>query len=91
MPDFRTKKMRRTLTISDDLYEKLELTAQQNGVPVESFAENMLEDGLSRVWEAELTRRREVVDRILAFQQKMSEKYGVMEDSIELIREDRER
>ena len=83
--------MSRALIISDNLYQQLELSARQNGVPVESFAENMLEDGLSKAWEAELDRRREVVDRILTFQKKMGEKYGVMEDSVELIREDRDR
>ena len=83
--------MSRALIISDNLYQQLELSARQNGVPVESFAENMLEDGLSKAWEAELSRRREVVDRILTFQKKMGEKYGVMEDSVELIREDRDR
>ncbi len=34
---------------------------------------------------------REVVDRILEFQNKMGEKYGVMPDSTELLREDRKR
>jgi hypothetical protein len=73
------------------LYQQLELSAKQKGVPVESYAENMLADGLSKLLEAELSRRSEIVDRILAFQKKMGEKYGVMEDSVELIREDRER
>ena len=38
-----------------------------------------------------LERRREVVQRINELREQMFEKYGVMPDSVDLIREDRER
>ena len=50
-----------------------------------------LEKFLNEWEELELANRREVVDKILEFQNKMGEKYGVMPDSTELIREDRRR
>lgn len=73
-----------TLTISDKTYEKLKIVANSKGFEdVEKFLDE---------WEElELANRREVVDRILEFQNKMGEKYGVMPDSTELIREDRMR
>ncbi|CAN5156952.1 hypothetical protein BH20ACI1_BH20ACI1_23250 [soil metagenome] len=73
-----------TLTISDKTYEKLKTVANSKGFEdVEKFLDE---------WEElELANRREVVDRILEFQNKMGEKYGVMPDSTELIREDRMR
>jgi hypothetical protein len=42
-------------------------------------------------WEKELEGRREQVERIKAFQKQMVEKYGVMPNSVDLIREDRNR
>ena len=72
------------LTISEKTYEKLKNVANSKGFEdVEKF--------LNEWEELELANRREVVDRILEFQNKMGEKYGVMPDSTELIREDRMR
>jgi len=73
-----------TLTISDKTYKKLKNVAQSKGFEdVEKFLDE---------WEElELANRREIVDRILEFQDKMGEKYGVMPDSTELVREDRRR
>jgi predicted house-cleaning noncanonical NTP pyrophosphatase (MazG superfamily) len=73
-----------TLTISEKTYQKLKNVAQSKGF------EDM-EKFLDEWEELELANRREVVDRILEFQNKMGEKYGVMLDSTELIREDRMR
>lgn len=73
-----------TITISDETYQKLKTVAQSKGFDdVEKF--------LGEWEELELANRREVVDGIVAFRQKMKEKYGVMEDSTEMIREDRVR
>ena len=71
-----------TLTISEKTYEKLKTVANRKGFEdIEKFLDE---------WEElELANRREVVDRIIEFQNKMGEKYGVMPDSTELIREDR--
>jgi hypothetical protein len=43
------------------------------------------------LWEAELRRRQEVGRRIDDHREKMFAKYGLMRDSAELIREDRDR
>jgi len=73
-----------TITVSDETYKKLKTVAQSNGFEdVEKFLDE---------WkEPELANRREVVDGIIAFRQKMKEKYGVMENSTEMLREDRMR
>ena len=73
-----------TLTISEATYEKLKNVAHSKG-----FAD--VEKFLNEWEELELANRREVVDKILEFQNKMGEKYGVMPDSTELVREDRRR
>ncbi len=73
-----------TLTVSEKTYQKLKNVANSKGFEdVEKF--------LNEWEELELANRRDVVDRILEFQNKMGEKYGVMPNSTELIREDRMR
>ncbi|MBA3784780.1 MAG: hypothetical protein H0X15_04460 [Acidobacteria bacterium] len=73
-----------TLTISEETYQKLKNIAQSRGFEdVGKFLDE---------WEElELANRREVVDGILKFHKKMKEKYGVMPDSTEILREDRMR
>lgn len=73
-----------TITVSDETYQKLKAVAQSKGFEgVERFLDE---------WkEPELPDRREVVDGILEFHERMKEKYGVMEDSTEMLREDRMR
>lgn len=78
--------MGRVLTLSDDLYGKLESAAQRCGL---AQIDQLLEQ-----WKAadeERAKRDEVLQRILALNDQMRAKYGVMPDSVELIREDRER
>ena len=72
-----------TLTVSEKTYQKLENVARRKGFEdVGKFLDE---------WEdLEFANRHEVVDRIVEFQTKMGEKYGVMTDSAELVREDRE-
>ncbi len=73
-----------TITISDETYQKLKNVARSKGFEdVEKF--------LNEWKELELADRREVVDGIRAFRKKMKEKYGVMPDSTEILREDRMR
>lgn len=73
-----------TITVSDETYQKLKTVAQSKGFEdVEKF--------LGEWEELESASRREVVDGILAFHEKMKEKYGVMDDSTEMLREDRMR
>ncbi len=81
--------MNQTLTISENLYRRLLSESQARGLSIEQLVEKAVEE-----WErqdAEIKRREEAVDRIVALRERMREKYGMMPDSVELIREDRER
>jgi len=76
--------MSQTLSISEDLYARLELTAQLRGVSITQLLEEWAER------DAELTRREVVGQRVDAIFERMQAKYGVMPDSAELVRADRE-
>lgn len=70
--------------ISDALLNRLQLRAQLHGVSLEQLLEE---------WErkdVEIERRQEAGRRIDEIFAHMSAKYGVMPDSAELIREDRD-
>jgi hypothetical protein len=74
-----------TLTISADLYDRLVAEAQLRGITVEQ---------LLAEWErrdSEIRRRQEAGRRADEIFERMAAKYGMMPDSAELIREDRER
>jgi 5'-deoxynucleotidase YfbR-like HD superfamily hydrolase len=78
--------MSKILTISDDLYGRLETAARQRGL---SKIEDLLE-----AWqesEAERSQRAQAVERIDALRTRLFAAYGEMPDSVELIREDRAR
>jgi len=82
--------MSRTITVSDELYARLEEAARRRGViGVEQLLENVADPPAPDA--DELRRRGEVVAAIDAHRAEMLQKYGVMPDSTELIREDRER
>ena len=77
--------MSQILTISDSLYARLQTEAQLRGLSIEQLLEE---------WEqrdSELKQRREVVAAIDNLRERISQQYDVMPDSVELIREDRER
>jgi hypothetical protein len=76
--------MNQTLTISESLYGRLEAEARLRGVSIEQ----LLEEWERR--ESEIKRRQEAGQRVNEIFERMSAKYGVMPDSVELIREDRE-
>ena len=82
--------MYQTLTVSETLYQKLQMTAHKSGFDgVEEFIQELI-----KVWQAhleELTRRQETVRRIDALRTRLLTTYGEMKDSVELIRADRER
>jgi|YNPNPStandDraft_1061719.scaffolds.fasta_scaffold01331_3 hypothetical protein len=82
--------MYQTLTVSERLYQQLETTARNGGFDnLEEFLQKLIE-----VWQAhveELRRRQETVRRIDALRERLLRTYGEMEDSVELIRADRER
>ncbi len=74
-----------TLTISDNLYQRLMAEAQLRGISVEQLIEE---------WErreSEIRRRHDVICEIRERRERMRAQYGEMPDSTELIREDRER
>lgn len=82
--------MYQTLTVSDMLYQQLHRRARDSGFDnLEEFIQKLIE-----VWQAhleELRRRQEAVRRIDALRERLLTKYGEMQDSVELIRADRER
>jgi predicted CopG family antitoxin len=77
--------MSRTLTISDDLYARLEKEARMRGLSVERLIEEWEQN------EAHLLQRRDAVREISALRARLFSKYGEMSDSTELVREDRAR
>ncbi|HBI45374.1 MAG TPA: hypothetical protein DDY78_21360 [Planctomycetales bacterium] len=82
--------MSRTITVSDDLYIRLEKAACQRGLAsVEQLLEKVEESPL--VSADELRHRREAVEWVDTLRGRMIEVYGEMPDSADLVREDRER
>jgi predicted CopG family antitoxin len=77
--------MSRTLTISDELYARLEKEAQMRGLSIERLIEEWEQS------EADLLRRKEVVREIDNLRERLFSKYGEMPDSADLVREDRAR
>jgi predicted CopG family antitoxin len=77
--------MSRTLTISDELYARLEKEAQMRGLSIERLIEEWERN------EAELLRRQDVVRGIDGLREHLFSKHGEMPDSTDSIREDRAR
>lgn len=78
--------MSRTLTISDELYDRLKAEAQARGL---ASIELLLEERQRN--EANSDQRADVVRRIDELRESLFAKYGQMPDSTELLREDRAR
>ena len=78
--------MSRTLTISDELYARLESEARDRGL---KSVEELL-DRLQSL-ETDLVHRKENVRQIDLLRERLFARYGQMPDSVELLREDRER
>ena len=77
--------MSRTLTISDELYARLEKEAQMRGLSIERLLEEWERS------EANLLHRKNVVRGIDTLREHLFSKYGEMPDSSDLVREDRVR
>jgi predicted CopG family antitoxin len=77
--------MSRTLTISDELYTRLEQEAQMRGVSIEHLIEEW------KRHEANLLLRKDVVREIDTLREHLFSKYGEMPESSDLVREDRTR
>jgi hypothetical protein len=78
--------MSQTLSLSDELYRRLEQAARRHGL---AGIEQLLEE-----WDAQeqdLGRRSQVVQQVDALRAQLLATYGEMPDSAALIREDRER
>ena len=77
--------MSHTLTLSDELYDQLEVEAQNRGL-------SSVEELLAEIGTEELRReRREGVRRIDALRERLRAEYGELPDSTELLRADRAR
>lgn len=81
--------MARTLTISDNLYDQLEAEARRQGF---DGIERLLESLKSKASNSVKTLpRNEAVQQIDALRERLFSKYGEMQDSVQIIREDRAR
>ena len=78
--------MSRTITISDELYTRLEAEAHLRGL---DSVERLLEQW--QTLDAEAAHRQEVVLEIDTLRERLAAKYGEMPDSVELLRQDRAR
>jgi uncharacterized protein with von Willebrand factor type A (vWA) domain len=78
--------MSHTLNISDALYAELETATRQHGL---NNIEQLIEKWHS--YDEELKQRQMVVQKINALRERLFATYGEMTDSVELIREDRNR
>ena len=86
--------MSRTVTLPDSVYERLEAAARDRGLEsIEQLLEQwpLHSDEPSPLSEEELRQRQELVDEIDAIREEALTACGIMADSVELIREDRER
>ena len=80
-----------TLTISEKTYNKLKTSAQVRGKEnVEQLLEDW-EDEKASEWQKELARRQKVGREIDELREKIFQEQGLMPDSTDLIREDRQR
>ncbi|MEO6458431.1 MAG: antitoxin [Chloroflexia bacterium] len=77
--------MNRAVDFSEETYTQLQETARRLGFDnIEQLVKQWL-------WEVELRRRQELGRKIDKHREEMLARYGVMSDSTELIRQDRER
>jgi diketogulonate reductase-like aldo/keto reductase len=73
------------LSFSEEMFDKLRRTAERLKLPsIEALIEHWAEQD-------EKKRREETFAKIEALQKQLSAEYGMMPDSAELVREDRER
>lgn len=77
-----------TINLPDEVHISLEREADRLGL---HNIGRLLEEWLEKAWEEELHRREALVSQIMTFHEYMHGKYGVMENSVESIREDRAR
>ena len=78
--------MQQVLTISENLYQRLQITARENGLP---SIEQLLEYWQRR--ESTLNRRREIVQNIVALREQLAKEHTQFPDSVALLQDDRAR
>ena len=79
--------MSRTITVPDDVYQRLEAEARARGLKsIEQLLEQLplAKAESDPLTDEELQRRHEVVERTIALQEELSRKYGMMPDSVDL-------
>ncbi len=81
--------MNQTLTISENLYGRLQIGAQLRGLSIEQLIEQFVDEWERR--ESELKQRQEAVRKIRELRERIFAEHGEMPDSVELLREDRNR
>jgi len=81
--------MNQTLTISENLYNRLLFESQSRSLSIEQLIEWIVEEWERR--ESELRQRQEAVREIHELRDRIFAKHGEMPDSVELLREDRNR
>ena len=78
--------MSRTLTISDELYARLESEARDRGLKsVEELLDRL------QTLETDIAHRKDAVRQIDLLRERLLARYGQLPDSVELLREDRAR
>jgi hypothetical protein len=81
--------MNQSLTISENLYNRLLLESQSRGLSIGQLVERIVEEWERR--ESELRQRQEAVREIRELRERIFAEHGEMPDSVELLREDRNR
>ncbi len=83
--------MVKTLTIPDNLYQALEGAAKASGtdVSVDKYVERILAEVLISSKDG-IRYRLVLIDRMEGLHKYMEERYGIVVDSVDLIREDRD-
>ena len=80
--------MSRTITIADDLYERLDAAARARGLSIDQLLRSWPADDQAA---ARQNHGADALERVAVLVDELSRRYGEMPDSTELIREDRAR
>jgi hypothetical protein len=78
--------MGHTITIPDDIYDRLDVEARAKGLSIEQLLRSWPTGGI-----ASHGANRDVLARVAALGDELSARYGEMPDSTDLVREDRAR
>lgn len=80
--------MNKTISIPEELYDELGRSTHSRSL---DSIEHLIRELLEQNKADELRRRRDAVQAILQLHERMTAKYGLVDDSTELIRQGRER